>query len=297
MTIMPMKKGIYRSFIALTLLICFTSTEVWSQDEEEQLFPYFDLVYLKNDGGEKILSARIYYEDEISEKSLPGLTIKFYTNQDEPVLIGEAVSGNDGRAAVSLTESVTADYLPEGEAWWFYAEFEGNERISMVSAETTITDVNLDMTLNEEEDGSRSVTLKGYTVTEGEIVNLSGEEVYLFVPRMFSLLQVGSGILEDGTVTISFPDDIPGDAEGNLAVIGRFHEHWQYGNVERKIISDWGVPASHEVAESYRALWTQIAPRWMIVTLTILLLGVWGHYIFAIVSLVRIRRLAKKQGH
>jgi hypothetical protein len=188
-----------------------------------------------------------------------------------------------------------SDSLPEGESWWFYAEFEGNERISMVSAETTITDVNLDMTLNEDEDGSKSVTLNGYTYSDGEVINISGEEVYLFVPRMFSLLQVGSGILEDGTVTISFPDDIPGDADGNLAVIGRFHEHWQYGNVERRIISDWGVPASHEVAESYRALWTQIAPRWMIITLTILLLGVWGHYIFAIVSLVRIRRIAKRE--
>lgn len=294
---MPMKKGIYRSFIALTLLFCFASAEMRSQDAEEQLFPYFDLVYLKDNEGEKILSARIYYEDEISEKSLPGLTIKFYTNQDEPVLIGEAVSGNDGRATVSLDETVMAENLPEGESWWFYAEFEGNERISMVSAETTIMDVNLDMTLNEEEDGTKSVTLNGSVFSDGEVINLSGEEVYLFVPRMFSLLQVGSGILEDGTVTISFPDDIPGDAEGNLPVIGRIHEHWQYGNVERKIISDWGVPASHEVAESYRALWTQIAPRWMIVTLTILLLGVWGHYIFAIVSLIRIRRLAKKQGH
>ena len=296
MRIIPMEKGIYRSFIALTLLFCLTATEVWSQDMEEQLFPYFDLVYLKDNEGEKILSARIYYEDEISEKSLPGLTIKFYTSQDDPVLIGEAVSGNNGWATVSLDETVMAENLPEGEPWWFYAEFEGNERISMVSAETTIMDVNLDMTLNEEEDGSKSVTLNGSVFSDGEVINLSGEEVYLFVPRMFSLLQVGSGILEDGTATISFPDDIPGDAEGNLTVIGRFHEHWQYGNVERKIISDWGVPASHEVAESYRALWTQIAPRWMIITLTILLLGVWGHYIFAIVSLIGIRRLAKKQG-
>lgn len=293
---MPMKKGIYRSFIALTLLICFTETEVRSQDEEEQLFPYFDLVYLKENDGEKILSARIYYEDEISEKSLPGLTIKFYTNQDNPVLIGEGVSANDGRATVSIDETVIAESLPAGELWWFYAEFEGNDRISMVSAETTIMDVNLDMTLNEDEDGSKSVTLNGYMFSDGEEINLSGEEVYLFVPRMFSLLQVGSGILEDGTVTIRFPDDIPGDEEGNLPVLGRFHDHWQYGNVERKIVSDWGVPSSHEVAESYRALWTQIAPRWMIVTLTVLLLGVWGHYIFAIVSLVRIRRLAKREG-
>jgi len=35
--------------------------------------------------------------------------------------------------------------------------------------------------------------------------------------------------------------------------------------------------------------WTKIAPKWMIYTLSVLLAGVWGHYLFAIISLIRIK--------
>jgi hypothetical protein len=34
---------------------------------------------------------------------------------------------------------------------------------------------------------------------------------------------------------------------------------------------------------------------WMIITLSILLMGVWGHYFFAIISLIRIKIEAKRE--
>jgi hypothetical protein len=49
------------------------------------------------------------------------------------------------------------------------------------------------------------------------------------------------------------------------------------------------VPVTH------RALWTKIAPRWMIYSLSILLAGVWGHYMFAVISLIRIKIDADKK--
>jgi hypothetical protein len=83
--------------------------------------------------------------------------------------------------------------------------------------------------------------------------------------------------------------------EGNLTIISKFEEHPVYGNVEVKAIKKWGVPASNSVPVAHRALWTKTAPRWMIITLSILLTGVWGHYLFAIISLIRIKRESKKQ--
>ena len=54
----------------------------------------------------------------------------------------------------------------------------------------------------------------------------------------------------------------------------------------------WGTPTDYSVPVSHRALWTKTAPKWMIYTLSILLAGVWGHYLFAIISLIRIKREA-----
>jgi hypothetical protein len=129
---------------------------------------------------------------------------------------------------------------------------------------------------------------------DGERIPVTDEDIYVFVPRMFSLLSVGEGYFEDGVADVEFPDDVPGDEHGALTVIARFDDHWQFANVEKRIDTKWGVPSSHDIAETHRALWTQIAPRWMVVTLTIMLAGVWGHYIFAVVSIIRVKRIGKK---
>ena len=51
----------------------------------------------------------------------------------------------------------------------------------------------------------------------------------------------------------------------------------------------WGMPTDYSVPVTHRALWTKTAPRWMIYTFSILFAGVWGHYLFALISLIRIR--------
>lgn len=280
--------------LAVLLLAGFTGLKGYSQEEVEMIYPYFDLVYLKDSDGHRTLGAHIYFEKESGGiGNLPGLAVKFYTNSAEPTLIGEAESDKLGWARIVIDDEAVLP-VDDGGNWWFSAEYEGSERVSMLSAETTVMDVSLEMTLNDDESGNRSVTISAYMMSDGERIPMSGEEVSLFVPRMFSNLTVGTGTLEDGEVTIEVPGDIPGDAEGNLTLVGGFINHWQYANVEKRVVSTWGVPASHEVAESHRELWTQIAPTWMIITLTIMLLGVWGHYLFAVISIVRIGREGKK---
>jgi len=151
------------------------------------------------------------------------------------------------------------------------------------------------MTLNGDEADSRSVTITAYILVDGEKVPVTDEEVSVVIPRMFSMLPVGTASLdENGQATIDFPGNIPGDSEGNLNIVGGFRNHWQFATVEKSIFAPWGLPASHDVAETDRELWTQIAPTWMIITLTIMLLGVWGHYLYAIISLIRIGRIGNR---
>ncbi|MCK5367862.1 MAG: hypothetical protein KAQ62_04895, partial [Cyclobacteriaceae bacterium] len=66
----------------------------------------------------------------------------------------------------------------------------------------------------------------------------------------------------------------------------------------------WGTTAPIEEDKSLmtiqisiptRALWHTNAPLWMIITLIILLVGVWGHYIFVIINLFKLKSLSSKK--
>jgi hypothetical protein len=147
-----------------------------------------------------------------------------------------------------------------------------------------------------EADSVKTITVKAFVMDNGKEKPVSGEAVKVYVPRMFSLLTISELTLDDtGSATVVFPSDLPGDKEGNLTIISRFEENQTFGNVEKREIQKWGLPTDYSVPKTHRALWTKTAPKWMIYTLSILLIGVWGHYLFAIISLIRIRKDAKNQ--
>ncbi|MCF8223202.1 MAG: hypothetical protein K9J25_08640 [Bacteroidales bacterium] len=281
----------------ITVLILFTAAALeqghsQTGKEQEVLVPYMEFKYLKNTDNQRILEAKVSLPGDLGLEPIEGLTVKFFTNMDNPVPMGEAITDSKGIAKYIIPDDYAIPVDEEGY-WWFYAESEADDKYDISMAEVTVRDVTLDMALNEGEEGKK-VILKAYTIVDGEKVPVSDEDIFVYVPRMFSLLPVAEGYFIDGVAEVEFPEDVPGDDEGNITVIGRFNDHWQYGNVEQRVATKWGIPASHEVAETHRTLWTQIAPRWMIVTLTIMLAGVWGHYVFAIISMVRIKRTTKK---
>jgi len=290
-----MKKAVHYICI-FTVLMGLTGGlfPVNAQDtpEDEVLSPYIEFKYVKNTLGERTLNAKLFLATELGIVPLEGLPVKFYTNYDEPEFLAEVTTDSKGIAGYIIPGDMVLP-VDEDNYWWFYAEFEGDDSYEMAMEELTVLDVNLTMTLMEEE-SEKKIFLEAFTLEDDEKIPVSDEDIFIFVPRMFSLLPVTEGYFIDGMAEVEFPDDVPGDTEGKLTVIARFNDHWQFGNVEQRADTDWGVPASHEVAESHRALWTQIAPRWMIITLTILLTGVWAHYLFAIISMIRVKRAGKK---
>ena len=160
--------------------------------------------------------------------------------------------------------------------------------------ENAFKEVVLNMTLDEV-DSVKTVTVSAHTFENGKEVPVPGETVTVFVPRMFSNLIIGELTLDDaGTASIEFPSDLPGGKEGNLIIVAAFIDNSTFGNVEKRETIHWGVPTDYLPA-SHRALWTTRAPTWMIYTLSVLLAGVWGHYFFAIISLIRIKRDANKE--
>jgi hypothetical protein len=254
--------------------------------------PSLLLQYVKiNETG--TLQAKLTYSGETGELPVKGVQIGFFYNGKSNPL-GEAMTDENGTAVYTINADTMLP-LDENGAWKFASEFKGIDSIDAASAEISIKDVTLEVTLSLV-DSVKTITVTAYTSEKGNRIPVKNEIVNVFVPRMFSNLTVADATLDgNGTAKIEFPSDIPGDKEGNLPIVARFTEHPVFGTVGRSITEKWGVPNSYSFPEAHRALWTKTPPRWMIITLSILLTGVWGHYMFAVISLILIRIDAKRK--
>jgi hypothetical protein len=284
-----MKKQLSIILTAICLLSLFSAIS-YSQ-EKTTIRPTLLLNYVKtNDIGS--LVTKLSYAPETTEFPLKGMEIIFYTDGGKREL-GKISTDANGSAVFKFSENEKLPADAQGN-WSFSSEFKGNDTIDAASAEVTGRDVKLEMTLSLA-DSVETVSVVAYTYDGNTRIPAAGEIVTVAVPRMFSFLPVGEITLDaSGAGSIEFPSDIPGDSAGVITVVGRFFEHPSFNTVESRISEKWGVPTSH-VPLSKRALWTKTAPRWMIFTLTILLAGVWGHYMFAVISLVLIRIDAKRK--
>ncbi|MEI6433214.1 MAG: hypothetical protein WCP32_00105 [Bacteroidota bacterium] len=210
------------------------------------------------------------------------------------MVIGKVKTNQEGIAKFTFSHSG----LPTNKDGMisYLAKFTGTDRYQDAEASFTAKPASLKLFFSIED----SVKTLKVTATQKnakrEVIPISKETVIIYVPRLFSLLKIGEISLDEtGTGTLEFPKEIVGDTLGNLVVIARIEEHDVYGAVEGKNTINWGVPKQYYKAEvPSRELWTPIAPMWMIITLIVMLLGVWAHYIYAVYELIMIKRLSKK---
>jgi hypothetical protein len=279
--------------VAVLSSLLMVSFPIFSQ-EKTVISPYIELRYFNNIDYSRFLQTSLTYSLNRMVIPLPGMEISFFSEASGKKLLGTSMTDQNGVARLELTKNSSLPVNGEG-FWAFSTEFKGNDTIEAGSAEITIKDVMLEMNLSEA-DSINTISLRAYISKNNKEIPVTGETVVIYVPRMFSLFPVGEVSLdENGSASLQFPSDIPGDNEGNLTIISKFEEHPEFGNVEIKAVKKWGVPKSNSVPMAHRALWTKTAPMWMIITLSILLTGVWGHYLFAIISLIKIKRESKKK--
>ncbi len=280
------------AIISLSFFI-FSTVPLTAQNENI-ISPYVQLQYFKNSGDLRYLQTTLTYSSNRMEMPLSGMNISFYTESDGKKLLGTSLTNDKGIARFDLGNNISLPMNKDG-FWAFNAEFSGNDTIEAGNMELLVKDVKLEMTLAEV-DSIKTILLKAFTSENNKDVPVSDEVIMIYVPRMFSLLPIGEATLDvDGNASLEFPSDLPGDTEGNITIISKFEENPTFGNVERKVIQKWGVPTVSSVPVAHRALWTKTPPMWMIITLSILLAGVWGHYLFAVISLILIKRDARKK--
>jgi hypothetical protein len=287
-----MKNRILRTTSILSLLL-FGSVYGFTQGKRV-ITPYIQLQYFKNTDDQRILQTTLTYSLNRMELPLSGMEISFYSGKVKKEKLASVKTDEKGVAKLVLGNNLVADSENNGP-WEFSAGFDGNDTIEAATSAITIKNVKLEMTLSMV-DTVKTIILKAVTFEKKREVPVSGEVIKIYVPRMFSLLPVGEATLDEtGGATVEFPGDLPGDTIGNITIISRFEDHPVFGNVEKRMVQKWGVPINYSVPVTHRALWTKTPPMWMIVTLSVLLTGVWGHYLFAVISLIIIKIDARRK--
>jgi hypothetical protein len=290
-----MKKKLIINVLFLSLILIFSPV---LHSQTARMNPGFALKYFRNTDDNRIIQAEITYKSDKESHPLTGAEISLLNGSARKVLIGKAVTDDKGAAKFEINSGLRLDAGNDGMLS-FITEFGGNDTIAPASAEISVKDLKMELTMSEA-DSIKTVSVKAFSMAGDNKKPVTGETVKVYVPRMFSLLPIGDLTLDDsGTANIEFPADLPGDKDGNLVIVARIEDNSTYGTIEKRETLKWGIPTDYSVPVTHRALWTSIAPKWMIYSLSVLLAGVWAHYLFAIISLIRIRidalRKAKKE--
>lgn len=272
-----------------TCLILFALSV--SAQESSGVAPTLDFTYLKRTDGSKLLQAKVYLFQNRKTYLVVNQQVLFSAGGDS---ITRATTDGEGNAYLLIQPGAKLKENPDGTIT-FRADYPGKDTLDAAIAEITVKDLGMAMRLMMI-DSVRTVHVKLFEMgKKGDTIPVAGQTVNIYVHRMLSLQKIGEETTDEkGELNLEFPRDLPGEADGSVTVVARVEENEKYGNVENLQVKDWGIPVDHSVVVTTRALWTQIAPWWMIISLTILLTGVWGHYIYVIVQLVLIKKDGNK---
>ncbi|MDT8392719.1 MAG: hypothetical protein RQ761_02670 [Bacteroidales bacterium] len=278
--------------VILLFLFIYCLTGVIQAQEEQPADIYLAFSTWKYSDMSRSLIAKITSDGDKGEYAAEGLPVSFlYVADGEEILIDDVISNEDGLAELNIPDGRIA-FAKDAEGYiHFKARFAGNEAYYEAEEELMVKDVSISLAF--EEDGEeKMVYFEGVIHGAEEDIPLADDDLYFYVPRMFSDMKIADGWFEeDGTGYIDFPSTIIGDSAGNVLLMARLEDHYDYGNVEVSGTINWALPKVLIQAEGpARELWTPIAPLWMIITLIIMLTGVWGHYIYAMIQLIKIKR-------
>ena len=287
---------LYQYFVIILLAGFMSNNTIFAQKNDVKNYKMlYKFNTVKQQDNSRLLEVSFVANNKKDRKiKLPvyGADINFINVvNEEEFLLGTVKTDNEGFARLTLPENQT--YYTDAEGYInFIARFESTNALKSIEKELAIKDVFLELDLIEI-DSIKKVTLNAYTLDSLKTkIPLEETDIIFSVGGFISNLPIKEATIEDGKFEFEFPDDIPGDVEGNIDVFVLIEDHDDYGNVVQKKNVTWGT--FHKLGKQPTlTLWSHYAPIWMYVVLTILLVGVWSNYVYSIINLFRIKKEGK----
>lgn len=219
--------------------------------------------------------------------------IKFYnTVDDEDILLGTSKTNNEGIAQMTLPKNQKYGIDSNGYIN-LKAYFEGTDSIDEQEETISVKDLRLELDLKII-DSVQTVLVKAFaTDSLGVEMPVEESDIKISINGMISKMKIEEGSISEGEFEFEMPTDIPGDANGNYTVFAIIDDHEEFGNVIQEKTVNWGVFNKQDIVKS-NTLWSEAAPIWMYIVLSILLVGVWANYAYTIKNLFTIKKEGKE---
>lgn len=286
-------KYIAQLLILVGLMLSY-SQDVFAQEFELSDYKVrFSLSTSKNIDNSRSLEVLYQATNKKDRKDRIPITdavIEFYaSDKDSLILLGEIKTSDKGIAAfiVPATESI---YANEDDYQIFTAKFAGTDALKKQKKEVEVKNLFLELSLDVIDSLNMVSVIAFEKDSIGEKVSVDDLDIVFSVGGMLSKMPIEEGSTEDGRYEFEMPDDIPGDLNGDFQFYAFVDDHDDYGTVLQMSQSDWGVFDDIQVPEKNK-LWTDAAPIWMYIVLTILLVGAWANYVYAIIKLWKIKKI------
>ena len=119
---------------------------------------------------------------------------------------------------------------------------------------------------------------------------LESAAVVFAVRRTFGNLVIGTDTtMDDGTAQTKFPQGLPGGATGQLQLLADVKPTDRYAAAHTEMFIGGGVVVPPVTDPFPRAFWAPHAPFWLILSISVLLGGVWTTYMFVVAQIIGIR--------
>ncbi|MDP3353880.1 MAG: hypothetical protein Q8S44_09080 [Flavobacteriaceae bacterium] len=289
---MDWNKNKNRFIISLIVILLFSLNSNSQEFDAEKYRMLYNFKTVKQADNTRLLEVSFNARNNEDTKDIIpvfGAEIKFYSSLEEKeMLLGSSKTTKEGIAKLILPGNQKYLTNKDGNIT-LNARFEGSDKLSEESEEIIFKNVHLELDLKEIE-GIKTAIATVYTINNlGEKIPVE-TDISLYVNSMFAKMKIGEGSITDGEFEyhFEFPTDLPGDINDNLTAYLMIEDHEEFGNVIQKKTAKWGVFHQHK-KEKKLTLWSQYAPIWMYVVLTILLVGVWANYVYTIINLFKIK--------
>lgn len=255
----------------------------------------FDMTSAKQEDNSRLFKVEFSGTNKNDKKDVVSVVdaeVNFYNIlDDQEILLGKSKTSREG--VVSIIVPSGHKYLKDKDGYiTVVAKYEGNDVMDSQESELMFKDLFLEIEINKE-DSIRTVIVNAYSMgDDGEKQEIESLDIVIGVKGMLSKLVLDESTLENGVYEYELPEDIHGNSEGILTIFVKVDEHADFGNViKTTTIKD--IPAINKPVAERNKLWTDAAPIWMYVVLTILLLVVWSNYLISIINLIRIYKIGK----
>jgi hypothetical protein len=224
---------------------------------------------------------------------LQGKEIEFkFLQGDSRKTIGTALTDEEGKVTLPIPDEILSTKGDKG-IYSFEASYSGDDKYNKASAGTAMKPLRMEISFSQKgQDKMIDVKASEPGKKDDEWIPVDKLDIQFYVPRTFSLLKVGKGTITNGQASLEFPTSIPGNQLGYVTIVAKVEDNESYGNVSVSGTINWGKPLP-PMKVIKRGLGDTNAPLWMVYTLIVLLSLVWFHYIYVIITVIRIRHLGK----